>query len=328
MYMDYLNRPNTTLTLTTGCSTLDELLGGGLALGQWMEVYGRAAAGKTQLCLCAALHAARAGYGVAFVDTTSSFSINRLKELYQTSMNKPKRVDEEEEEEEENELQELVRVMSNIVCFKAIDVFTLLKVLDQTPSDANHQQLTILEDTSSDRTQSASSFDAFPTSFSTTSSSSSSSSSSSASCSSSSSYSSSSSSSSPTLNTMPGATSSNNLRLIIIDSLAAVLSPLLGTQPFGNSMMQSITLKLRAMAQHYNLAILTTNYTVSGSEQEARAIKPALGERWRYAPHSQLFLEASFSSLDERVATLTKSPILECERSCSFRITASGLCNN
>jgi len=55
--------------LTTGCAPLDELLGGGLERGAVTQFYGQPAAGKTNVALSAAAHAAAAGDTVVYVDT-------------------------------------------------------------------------------------------------------------------------------------------------------------------------------------------------------------------------------------------------------------------
>ena len=47
--------------ISTGCATIDDLLGGGLARGAVTQIYGPPAAGKTNLALSAAVEVATAG---------------------------------------------------------------------------------------------------------------------------------------------------------------------------------------------------------------------------------------------------------------------------
>jgi DNA repair protein RadB len=69
------------MRLATGCTPLDELLGGGLEPGAITLVYGEAGTGKTNLCIQAAVHAARQGPGkVGYVDT-EGVSLERLEQI-------------------------------------------------------------------------------------------------------------------------------------------------------------------------------------------------------------------------------------------------------
>jgi DNA repair protein RadB len=66
--------------LPTGCTAIDELLGGGIARGVVTQVYGPPAAGKTNLALSAAVEAAAGGQSVLYVDT-EGLSIDRFEQL-------------------------------------------------------------------------------------------------------------------------------------------------------------------------------------------------------------------------------------------------------
>jgi DNA repair protein RadB len=67
--------------LSVGCSGIDRLLGGGLALHTVSLVYGEAATGKTILSMQCVLEAARKEYKVFYVDSEQSFSANRMENL-------------------------------------------------------------------------------------------------------------------------------------------------------------------------------------------------------------------------------------------------------
>jgi len=81
----------------------------------------------------------------------------------------------------------------------------------------------------------------------------------------------------------------SNLRLIIIDSLASVISTLLSMQTAGHSIMVSLARMLKVLATEQNILILYTNFTVSADKETVS--KPALGETWSYVPDFQLSLE-------------------------------------
>ena len=67
--------------LSTGASVFDRLLRGGYEKDIVTTVYGPSGAGKTTVCLLAALAAVRTGKKVLFVDTEGGFSPIRLQQL-------------------------------------------------------------------------------------------------------------------------------------------------------------------------------------------------------------------------------------------------------
>ncbi len=66
--------------LSTGCSSLDELLDGGIEYGSITEVYGEGGSGKTNLSLQLSRNTVRAGRKVVFIDT-ESVSPERLHQI-------------------------------------------------------------------------------------------------------------------------------------------------------------------------------------------------------------------------------------------------------
>ncbi len=66
--------------LKFGCTSLDELLGGGLERGIITKVYGEAGTGKTNMLLQAARECIRTGGMVAYVDT-EGVSLERLRQI-------------------------------------------------------------------------------------------------------------------------------------------------------------------------------------------------------------------------------------------------------
>ena len=74
--------------ISTGCPSLDRLLGGGLPSGGITLVYGAAETGKSSLAVQCAVNCARAGLKSIFVDSDGTFSSRRFSQIaykdYQT----------------------------------------------------------------------------------------------------------------------------------------------------------------------------------------------------------------------------------------------------
>lgn len=66
--------------ISSGCPSIDSLLGGGFEKGCITELYGEAGSGKTNLCLGAAIHAAKLGHTVIYVDT-EGVSMERMRQM-------------------------------------------------------------------------------------------------------------------------------------------------------------------------------------------------------------------------------------------------------
>jgi DNA repair protein RadB len=67
--------------VSTGCSSLDKLLGGGLPSDSVSLVYGEAETGKSSLAIQCAVNCARAGFKALFVDSDGTFSSRRLSQI-------------------------------------------------------------------------------------------------------------------------------------------------------------------------------------------------------------------------------------------------------
>lgn len=67
-------------SISTGCETIDELLGGGVERGIVTQLYGPPASGKTNLALSAAVQVAASGGTVLYIDT-EGVSIDRFEAL-------------------------------------------------------------------------------------------------------------------------------------------------------------------------------------------------------------------------------------------------------
>jgi len=67
--------------VSTGCGSLDKLLGGGLLFGDVSLVYGEAETGKTCLAIQCAVNAARLSCKTIFIDSDGTFSPRRLSQI-------------------------------------------------------------------------------------------------------------------------------------------------------------------------------------------------------------------------------------------------------
>lgn len=67
--------------VSTGCSALDKLLGGGFPASCVSLVYGEAETGKSSLAVQCAVSLARTGYNTIFVDSDGMFSTRRLSQI-------------------------------------------------------------------------------------------------------------------------------------------------------------------------------------------------------------------------------------------------------
>jgi DNA repair protein RadB len=69
------------IKISTGCSPIDELLGGGIARGSILLVFGERGSGKTTLAFQTMLSAASSGLGSTFVYTEGRTPLDRLMEM-------------------------------------------------------------------------------------------------------------------------------------------------------------------------------------------------------------------------------------------------------
>jgi len=113
------------------------------------------------------------------------------------------------------------------------------------------------------------------------------------------------------------------LKLVVIDSLGALISPVLGRQSQGHALMISIMRLMKDIATQFHIAFLITNYVVSG-EKGRQTHKAALGETWPYGSNTSLLLELQ-STGSSRRAVLTKSSRLPLNMSSVFDIQAQGV---
>ncbi|XP_012868628.1 PREDICTED: DNA repair protein RAD51 homolog 4 [Dipodomys ordii] len=105
--------------------------------------------------------------------------------------------------------------------------------------------------------------------------------------------------------------SSGAVKVVVVDSVTAVVAPLLGGQQReGLALMVQLARELKILARDLNLAVVVANHLTR--DRDTGRLKPALGRSWSFVPSTRILLDitegarASGSCL--RTACLTKSP--------------------
>lgn len=75
------DRPLNVETISTGSLVLDSILGGGLARGRVIEIYGKESSGKTSIALTAVANVQREGGTAVFVDLENALDPKYAKKL-------------------------------------------------------------------------------------------------------------------------------------------------------------------------------------------------------------------------------------------------------
>ncbi|NXV50502.1 RA51D protein, partial [Uria aalge] len=105
--------------------------------------------------------------------------------------------------------------------------------------------------------------------------------------------------------------STGPLKMVVIDSVSAVIYPLLGgKQSEGLAIMMQLARELKTLAREFSLAVVVTNQVTRDSS--TGALKPALGRSWSFVPSTRVLLESKEATWEkattQRVASLVKSP--------------------
>ncbi|XP_070249761.1 DNA repair protein RAD51 homolog 4 isoform X5 [Myotis yumanensis] len=113
--------------------------------------------------------------------------------------------------------------------------------------------------------------------------------------------------------------SSGTVKVVIVDSVTAVVSPLLGGQQReGLALMMQLALELKTLARDLGVAVVVTNHMTR--DRDSGKLKPALGRSWSFVPSTRVVLaigEGAGAPGSQRTACLTKSPRLRMARGCS-----------
>ncbi|KAG8451699.1 hypothetical protein GDO86_003768 [Hymenochirus boettgeri] len=97
------------------------------------------------------------------------------------------------------------------------------------------------------------------------------------------------------------------LKLVIVDSVCAVIYPLLGgKQSEGMAIMMQLARELQSLAHDYSLSVLITNNI---TKDNASGIRPALGRSWSFVPRTRILLNRNvFEEGGHCTVALIKSP--------------------
>ncbi|XP_064323824.1 DNA repair protein RAD51 homolog 4 isoform X1 [Phalacrocorax carbo] len=110
------------------------------------------------------------------------------------------------------------------------------------------------------------------------------------------------------------------LKIVVIDSVSAVIYPLLGgKQSEGLAIMMQLARELKTLAREFSLAVvrLISLFVLQVTNQVTRdsstgPLKPALGRSWSFVPSTRVLLESKEATWEkattQRVASLAKSP--------------------
>ncbi|XP_057631294.1 DNA repair protein RAD51 homolog 4 isoform X1 [Chionomys nivalis] len=105
--------------------------------------------------------------------------------------------------------------------------------------------------------------------------------------------------------------SSGTVKVVIVDSVTAVVAPLLGGQQReGLALMMQLARELKILARDLGAAVVVTNHLTR--DRDGRRFKPALGHSWSFVPSTRILLDvlegAGTLSSSQRTMCLTKSP--------------------
>ncbi|XP_062448703.1 DNA repair protein RAD51 homolog 4 isoform X7 [Rhea pennata] len=104
--------------------------------------------------------------------------------------------------------------------------------------------------------------------------------------------------------------STGPLKVLLIDSVSAVIYPLLGgKQSEGLALMMQLARELKMLAREFSLAVVVTNQVTRNSS--TGPLKPALGRSWSFVPSTRVLLESKEATWEkantQRIASLVKS---------------------
>jgi len=124
------HQSSTCVTFSTSLDKLDVLLCGGITTGEWTEIVGEPATGKSQLCLSLAANVIggeNAGNStVVYIDTSNSFSPSRLLQILVKKHQKTESAG--------------IALLGRILCFKVFNVFSLFNILEHLSNGLQSQK--------------------------------------------------------------------------------------------------------------------------------------------------------------------------------------------
>jgi len=247
-----------TKIISTGCSNLDTMLDGGIYTRELLEVYGKPAAGKTQLAMTIAYHViAHTPLNVLYLDTTSSFSMERIMEIHTSNNVQP------------SSPQELKSLLSKMVCCRLLNANEVIAYLELLKEKLASEQ------------------DPFCL----------------------------------------------KLKLIVLDSIASVITPILGGESrLGYILSARIASLLKEIAFDYGIAVMMLNNAVLNfvdkrfdDGRKHNKYKPTLGVTWLPVPSVRLFLDVVNS--ERRMIRIDKHARMVSRSFTYVRLTKKGFVN-
>nr|XP_061818718.1 DNA repair protein RAD51 homolog 4-like isoform X1 [Nerophis lumbriciformis] len=111
-----------------------------------------------------------------------------------------------------------------------------------------------------------------------------------------------------------GGVGGGSVKALIVDSVSAVIAPLLGGKHHeGTFMMSQVSAALKTIAKDFNMAALVTNHVSRNGDGE---LQPGLGVSWSHVPRTRVLLErpptVALRTPALRSATIIKSSRRPC----------------
>jgi len=119
-------------------------------------------------------------------------------------------------------------------------------------------------------------------------------------------------------------TNKKSLRLLIIDSLAALFIPLSGDHTESVGLLSTVSSFLQFIANEYCLPVIVTNLTTKWHGPDTDPVqKASLGRYWEHIPSTRISM--SQLSGNDILLTITKSSMLPIGPSCTLKVYESGV---
>lgn len=121
-----------------------------------------------------------------------------------------------------------------------------------------------------------------------------------------------------------------NLKLVIIDSITSVMTPILGgKKKYWQALMVKIGQLMKEIASEFGIALFVINSAVlqfeKGSHSSLDNFKPSLGKTWLPISHVRLFLNFSIKNKEERFLQIFKHPRLPSKVKITIALGRSGV---
>jgi DNA repair protein RadB len=133
--------------ISTGAAFFDAFLEGGYEKGVVTTIYGPSGSGKTNLCLLAAIRMTGTGKRILYIDTESSFSVERLKQVtkhYEKVLDKIIFFRPSSFDEQKKVFADLIKLLKDDVGLIVVDTISMLYRLELGQTSDIHEVNTAL----------------------------------------------------------------------------------------------------------------------------------------------------------------------------------------